>query len=196
MRIDPPPSAAAATGTMPAATAAAAPPDEPPGVCSGFQGLRAGPNARGSVMAFRPNSGTLVLPNTTSPESSQRRTTASVCCAGSRAMAALPWLVGTPARSLPRSLSRNGTPAKGAAGCGAAARNCARARSRRSVMTAFSWGLTASQRTRAASSASAGLSSPSRMRAASSSASNGSVAFRMEAWIPGSGGPNCPVGAG
>ena len=39
MRIDPPTSFAWAIGTTWAATAAAAPPLEPPGVCSGFQGV-------------------------------------------------------------------------------------------------------------------------------------------------------------
>src|SRR3569833_3033938 len=35
-----------ASGTRPAATAAAEPDDEPPGVCSGFQGLTVGPGWR------------------------------------------------------------------------------------------------------------------------------------------------------
>ena len=35
-----------ATGQRPAATAAAEPLLEPPGVCSGFQGLRVGPGAK------------------------------------------------------------------------------------------------------------------------------------------------------
>ena len=45
MRIEPAPSEPSAAGTMPAATAAAEPPLEPPGVCSGFQGLRVIPYA-------------------------------------------------------------------------------------------------------------------------------------------------------
>ena len=49
MRIEPPPSEAWAKGRMPVATAAPAPPLEPPGVLSVFQGLRLGPNSRGSV---------------------------------------------------------------------------------------------------------------------------------------------------
>src|SRR5438270_12166561 len=40
MRVEPPPSLAVQNGTSPAATAAAEPPLEPPGVRSGFQGLR------------------------------------------------------------------------------------------------------------------------------------------------------------
>ena len=43
MRMEPPPSLALAAGTMPEATAAAAPPEDPPGLWSGFQGLRVGP---------------------------------------------------------------------------------------------------------------------------------------------------------
>ncbi len=43
-----------AHGTMPAATAAADPPDEPPGVRARSHGLRAGPQATGSVIALRP----------------------------------------------------------------------------------------------------------------------------------------------
>src|SRR3546814_7922029 len=65
-------SLAPAIGTRPAATAAAEPPLEPPGVCAGFQGLRHGPQASGSVMPLAPNSGVLVRPNTTTPARSQR----------------------------------------------------------------------------------------------------------------------------
>src|SRR6476620_10840765 len=49
-RMDPPPSLAWAIGTMRAATADAEPPDEPPVECAGFQGLRHGPYASGSVV--------------------------------------------------------------------------------------------------------------------------------------------------
>src|SRR6476619_4067095 len=62
MRIEPPPSVACASGRMRAATAAAAPPDEPPEECSGFHGLRVGPNSRDSVVGIRPNSGDELLP--------------------------------------------------------------------------------------------------------------------------------------
>src|SRR3546814_16982042 len=64
-------SLAPAIGTMPAATAAAEPLLEPPGVCAGFQGLRHGPQASGSVMPLAPNSGVLVRPNTNTPARSQ-----------------------------------------------------------------------------------------------------------------------------
>ena len=49
MRIEPAPSEAVAAAHSPAATAAALPPLEPPGVRSGFQGLRVMPNAGPSV---------------------------------------------------------------------------------------------------------------------------------------------------
>ena len=61
MRIEPRPSPPWAIGTMPAATAAAAPPDEPPAMCSGFQGLRQGPNSWPSVVPAMPNSGEVGL---------------------------------------------------------------------------------------------------------------------------------------
>ena len=45
MRIEPPPSPPSAIVVMPAATAPPLPPDEPPGVYSGFQGLRLTPQS-------------------------------------------------------------------------------------------------------------------------------------------------------
>src|SRR5437899_2743013 len=45
MRVEPPPSLAVQNGTRPAATAAADPPLDPPGVRSGFHGLRVVPHA-------------------------------------------------------------------------------------------------------------------------------------------------------
>ncbi len=76
IRIEPPPSLAWATGTQPDATAPAEPPLEPPVVRSGSQGLRAGPNRRGSVTGRIPNSGVWVLPTITNPASLMRRTSA------------------------------------------------------------------------------------------------------------------------
>ena len=49
IRIEPPPSPPMPTGTIPAATATAVPPLEPPGVCSGFHGLRVIPPSTDSV---------------------------------------------------------------------------------------------------------------------------------------------------
>ena len=75
MRIEPAPSEPSAAGTMPAATAAAEPPLEPPGVCSGFQGLRVIPYVLDSVNGHSRSSGALVRPTRTAPASRRRRTT-------------------------------------------------------------------------------------------------------------------------
>src|SRR6185437_17153486 len=58
-----------ATGTKPAATAEAEPLEEPPGVCAWFQGLRVFPGERYA------NSVVTVLPITSPPRASRRRTT-------------------------------------------------------------------------------------------------------------------------
>ena len=60
---------------MPAATATAVPPLEPPGVCSGFHGLRVMPPSTDSVNGHWPNSGIRVLPMITAPAARSRRTT-------------------------------------------------------------------------------------------------------------------------
>src|SRR5947209_17117627 len=73
IRIEPPPSLACATGRIRAATAAAAPPDEPPEECAQFQGLRVGPNRRGSVVGINPNSGVELFPNIVTPVARKRR---------------------------------------------------------------------------------------------------------------------------
>src|ERR1700680_215882 len=72
IRIEPPPSLACATGRMRAATAAPAPPDEPPEECARFQGLRVGPNRRGSVVGIRPNSGVELFPKMARPVARKR----------------------------------------------------------------------------------------------------------------------------
>ena len=77
MRIEPPPSDACAIGARPATTAAAAPPLDPPGVWSGFQGLRQMPLRSDSVTAVMPNSGVFVLPITTKPAARSRRTSSA-----------------------------------------------------------------------------------------------------------------------
>src|SRR3546814_16954784 len=104
-------SLAPAIGTRPAATAAAEPPLEPPGVCAGFQGLRHGPQASGSVMPLAPNSGVLVRPNTTTPARSQR-SIISACSVGANCSplsARVPYEVGTPAYSWQSTLARERT---------------------------------------------------------------------------------------
>src|SRR5437868_5116809 len=72
IRIEPPPSLACATGRMRAATAAAAPPDEPPEEWARFQGLRVGPNRRGSVVGIKPNSGVELFPKMATPVARKR----------------------------------------------------------------------------------------------------------------------------
>src|SRR5256885_2175482 len=74
IRIEPPPSLPLASGTILAATAAALPPDDPPDVRDGSNGLRVGPNRRGSVIGRIPNSGVFVLPTTIAPAARRRRT--------------------------------------------------------------------------------------------------------------------------
>src|SRR5690606_8290869 len=67
IRNEPPPSLAWAIGTTPAATRAAEPPDEAPVEKSRFQGFRAGAPWAGSVVALKPNSGSLLLPRVINP---------------------------------------------------------------------------------------------------------------------------------
>src|ERR671910_2635658 len=84
MRVDPPPSLAVATGTRPAATAAALPPPDPPGVGSGFHGLRANPNTLVFVKLSVPNSGAAVLPTGTAPAARRRATWIESAATGPR----------------------------------------------------------------------------------------------------------------
>src|SRR6266704_1919435 len=78
IRIDPPPSLPVQIGIMPTATAAAEPPDEPPGVRSGFQGLRVMPWRYVRVQLVEPNSGEVVSPTSTAPASSRRAASVAV----------------------------------------------------------------------------------------------------------------------
>src|SRR5439155_1672204 len=70
MRIDPPPSLPVHIGIMPTATAAAEPPEEPPGVRSGFHGLRVTPWMYVRVQLTDPYSGDVVsqLPSIAFPQ--------------------------------------------------------------------------------------------------------------------------------
>src|SRR5436305_1568372 len=100
VRVEPPPSLDVAKGTMPAAIAAAEPPEDPPGVHSGFQGLRVTPSAGLAVYANVPNSGAAVLPRGIAPAARSRST-----CKASRATGGRPryqrdpCVVGMPAQS-------------------------------------------------------------------------------------------------
>ena len=73
-RMEPPPSVPRDSGPMPAATAAVAPPQLPPGVRSGFQGLRVMPVSGLSVTVFQWNSEVFVFPRRTAPCSRRRAT--------------------------------------------------------------------------------------------------------------------------
>src|SRR5205807_7151322 len=92
----PPPSEPVAQGTMPAATAAADPPEDPPGVRSGFQGLRVIPLASLALHGKIVSSGTLVIPIGMAPAARSRATASASAPAGG------PWvrephIVGCPA---------------------------------------------------------------------------------------------------
>src|SRR5512138_2253175 len=109
IRIEPPPSLACAIGRMRAATAAAAPPEEPPEECSGFQGLRVGPNSRDSVVGIRPNSGLELLPKMETPVSRKRRVSVPEWSATKSFRTVAPEVVRVPSKRS-RSFRRNGTP--------------------------------------------------------------------------------------
>ena len=65
--MDPPPSLPVAMGRRPPATAAAVPPDDPPGVRSGFHGLRVVPCSSVDVQLMPPNSLAVVWAASTAP---------------------------------------------------------------------------------------------------------------------------------
>src|SRR5437867_10743729 len=100
MRVEPPPSLAVANGTTPAATAAADPPLDPPGVRSGFHGLRVVPHALLRVYWMLPNSGAAVFPTGTAPAARSRATWMESSATGPRPLkSSEPRDVGMPAQS-------------------------------------------------------------------------------------------------
>ncbi len=72
MRTEPPMSLPEAKAVVPAARAALDPPDEPPGVNSGFQGLRVTPCSRDQQTPEQENSGVAVRAWTIAPDSISR----------------------------------------------------------------------------------------------------------------------------
>src|SRR5205814_7280390 len=112
-RIDPPVSDPSANVARPAATATADPPLDPPGLRSGAQGLRVGPNAEFSFDEPMANSSQFVLPTTTAPAASSRATAVAsyggTYCSRMRDEA----VVRSP-RVQRLSFSARGTPASGA----------------------------------------------------------------------------------
>ena len=110
MRIEPPPSLPRCSGPMPVAAATAAPALLPPGVRSGFQGLRVMPVSGLSPTAFQPNSGVVVLPSSTAPCSRRRATMGASSSQGwSRRTDLEPRSVGQP-RAIITSFTVAGTP--------------------------------------------------------------------------------------
>ena len=77
MRTEPPVSVPSEPWHMPAATLAPEPPLVPPGICSGFQGLRHCPNTGFVVTTPNANSCILALPISTAPAARRRRTTSA-----------------------------------------------------------------------------------------------------------------------
>lgn len=175
MRMEPPPSLACATGTAPAATRAALPPDEPPAECAVFQGLRTGGPSSNSVEGLKPNSGSRVLPSTVTPVLSNWRVNAACRRAGRGTNAALPWPVGSPAKSV-LSFTKVGTPANAppSASWWAGTSRCTCTASSRA----------SASRTRAAASraTSAALTSPRRIAAARPTASRSPRASSRKTW--------------
>ena len=113
MRTLPAPSVPMPIGPMPAATAAAVPPELPPGVLAVFQGLRVIPVSGELVSPLQPNSGVVVLPNSTAPASRNRAVAgASMSHAWLGSTVRLPRRVGQPFAST-KSLTDVGTPSKG-----------------------------------------------------------------------------------
>ena len=155
-----------ATATMPAATAAAEPPLEPPVERLGSQGFRVGPYASGSVVTDEASSGVFVLPAITNPAARNRRT--SHVSSGSTHPASfstcIPQWYGSPAECATASFRRKGTPRNGPSGSGLEASD--RARSDRSMITAFRAPFSASMRASAASRSSRGVTVPRRTSSA------------------------------
>src|ERR1700741_5391701 len=101
---------------MPQAAATAAPPLEPPGVLPESQGLRVMPVSGESVTPFQPNSGVVVLPSSTAPDSRSRATEGASSSQGWPGSTALePRSVDQPLVTS-RSLTVAGTPSTGPAG--------------------------------------------------------------------------------
>src|SRR5580698_6618140 len=109
MRTEPPASVPICSGPNPAAAAEAAPDDEPPGVCSGFHGLRVMPCSGQSPGDFQPYSVVVVLPIGIAPSAFRPTTLGASSATGAGSDSREPRRVGCPARSI-RSLIVTGTP--------------------------------------------------------------------------------------
>ncbi len=133
LRSDPPMSEPSASGTIPLARAAAAPPLLPPALRDGSCGLRVVPKTVLKVCEPAANSGTLVLPTSTTPARRTRSTMRSSWVATWSAYSGDPYVVRHPAAAWV-SFTANGRPCSGPivappARCSSAARAPSRARS-------------------------------------------------------------------
>ena len=147
-----------ASGTIPDASAHAAPPDEPPADRVGSTGLRVVPKTLLNVCEPAANSGTLVLPITTTPARRTRSTISSSASGTWSAKSGEPYVVRQPATAWV-SLNANGSPCSGPtsapdASASSAAAAPARARSSSSETIALSSGLRSAIRARCRSSSS------------------------------------------
>ena len=115
MRIDPPISEPVPMAEVPAANEAAVPPDEPPGVMSGFHGLRVTPQRRDHVKPAQENSGVAVRAWTMPPASRMRWLTVLVWSGMKSFISSEPFEVGWPAMKL-SSLMQMGRPSSGPCG--------------------------------------------------------------------------------
>src|SRR5690606_24497153 len=109
IRIEPPISEPVARVAAPEASAAPDPPDDPPGVNSGFQGLRVIPQRRDQVYPAQENSGVAVRAWTMPPARRIRAFTSEVWSATSSFMISEPPEVGIPLIAL-SSLTATGKP--------------------------------------------------------------------------------------
>ena len=147
-----------ASGTMPDASAHAAPPEEPPADRVGSTGLSVVPKTVLKVCDPAANSGTLVLPMTTTPAPRTRSTSRSSASGTWSAKSGEPYVVRQPATSWV-SLNANGSPCSGPtsapdASASSAAAAPSRARSSSSETIALSSGLRSAIRARCRSSSS------------------------------------------
>ncbi len=166
MRIEPPPSPPVAMGSRPPATAAPLPPDEPPGVRSGFHGLRVAPCNLVNVWLTPPNSDDVVCAASTAPASTRRWILVSVNDATSSAKGTEPCVSGQPS-TRSSSLTPTGTPPKGSDT--STVRAASRAASGSEKHTALR--AEASMAARLASSSSSGDRSPARKASTNETAS-------------------------
>src|SRR5512143_3362677 len=111
-RIEPPVSVPTPAKHRPAATAAAVPPEDPPGILSGAQGLRDGPNREVSVEDPIANSSMFCFPRRTAPEAAIFSVTAASYGGRKPERIPLPQVVRIP-RVQKMSFRPTGTPCSG-----------------------------------------------------------------------------------